>query len=204
MRQECSFSLWVRLPYTTSTTVVTMDSYFVKSLQKISLTEEEEMDIAVRVNHHRETLEECSLNLFKRFLHEKPLNLRAAKSLLQLVWRMGSDLKIVAVGASLLQFKFLLESQMKWVEDNGPWCFDNHLLVLRRWEKGMYAFNASFHSICVQVQMWGMPFDLMNEEAGKKIGSVLDKVMDVQGRSHVVPWGGRGPCKKKKYIHQSV
>ena len=107
------------------------------------------MDIAVRVNHHRETLEECSLNLFERFLHEKPLNLRAAKSFLRLVWRMGSDLKIVEVGASLLQFKFLLESQMKWVEDNGPWCFDNHLLVLRRWEKGMSAFNASFHSIRV-------------------------------------------------------
>ena len=25
-----------------------------------------------------------------------------------------------------------------------------------------------------------------------------------QGRSHVVPWGGRGPCKKKKYPLECV
>ena len=34
--------------------------------------------------------------------------------------------------------------------------------------------------------MWGMPFNLMNEEAGKKIGSVLDKVMDVDGKAIAV------------------
>ena len=119
-----------------SAVVATMDKDFVERLQKISLTEEEETDIAVRVNHRRETLEECSLSMIGRFLCEKTLNLRAAKSLLRSVWRMGSDLRIVEVGTGLLQFKFLLESQMKWVEDNGPWSFDNHLLVLRGGKKG--------------------------------------------------------------------
>ena len=119
-----------------SAVVVTLDKDFVERLQKISLTEEEKTDIAVRVNHRRETLEECSLSMIGRFLCEKTLNLRAAKSLLRSVWRMGSDLRIVEVGTRLLQFKFLLESQMKWVEDNGPWSFDNHLLVLRGGKKG--------------------------------------------------------------------
>ena len=73
-----------------------MDSDFVKRLQKISLTEEEEMDIAIRVNHG-----ECSLSMIGRFLCEKPLNLKAAKSLLQSVWHIGNDLKIVEVGAGL-------------------------------------------------------------------------------------------------------
>nr|POE83981.1 hypothetical protein CFP56_37017 [Quercus suber] len=107
--------------------MVTMDSDFVERLQKISLIEEEEMDIAVRVNHHRETLEEYSLSMIGRFLYEKPLNLRAAKSLLQSVWRMGRDLKIV--------------------------------------------------------EMWGLSFDLMNEEVGKEIGSALGKVVEVDGKA---------------------
>lgn len=124
-----------------------MDSDFIERLRKISLTKEEKMDIAVRANHRRETLEECSLNMIGRFLCNKPINLRAAKSLLWLVWRMGSDLKIVELGVGLLQFKFLLESQLKWIDDNGLWCFDNHLLVLQRWEKGMSALNVSFPSI---------------------------------------------------------
>ena len=78
-----------------------MDSDFVERLQKISLTEEEKMDIVIRVNHHRENLEECSLSMIGRFLCEKPLNLKAAKSLLQSVWHIRNDLKIVEVGAGL-------------------------------------------------------------------------------------------------------
>ena len=58
-----------------SAVVVTMDKDLVERLQKISLTEEEETDIAVRVNHRRETLEECSLSMIGRFLCEKTLNL---------------------------------------------------------------------------------------------------------------------------------
>ncbi|KAK9991764.1 hypothetical protein SO802_026749 [Lithocarpus litseifolius] len=34
-----------------------------------------------------------------------------------------------------IPFRFKLESQLQWVVDNGPWSFDNHLLVIRRWEK---------------------------------------------------------------------
>ena len=109
-----------------------MDSDFLYKLSKISLTEDEELDIAVRVTHRKEILEECSLSMLGRFLSDKPINLRAAKNLLRSVWRLGNNLKIVEVGEGLLQFKFYLETQLKWVVDNGRWCFDNHLLVLQR------------------------------------------------------------------------
>ena len=147
-----------------------MDFDFIKRLQKISLTEEEEGVIAVRGDHRKQVLDECSLSLMGRFLSEKPLNLRAAKNTLGSVWKFGSDLKIVKLGDGLLQFKFSLDSQLKWVLDNGPWCFDDHLLVLRRWEKGMTAIIVTFPKIQLWVQIWGLPFDLMNEEAGREIG----------------------------------
>lgn len=133
----------------------------------------------IQVHHRKEILEECSLSLLGRFLSDKPVNFRAAKNLLRTVWRMGNDLKIVEVGEELFQFKFSLESQLKWVIENGPWCFDNHLLVLRRWEKGMTAMNVSFSRIQLWVQVWGLPFDLMNAEVGKVLGEGLGDVLDV-------------------------
>ncbi|XP_075669967.1 uncharacterized protein LOC142639709 [Castanea sativa] len=136
-----------------------MDSEFLERLQRISLTEEEELDIKIQVHHHKETLEECSLSLLGRFLSDKPVNLRAAKNLLRTVWRVGNDLK--------------------WVIENGPWCFDNHLLVLRRWEKGMTAMNVSFPRIHLWVQVWGLPFDLMNTEVGKVLRKGFGDVLDV-------------------------
>ena len=75
------------------------------------------------------------------------------------------------VGEGILQFKFSLETQLKWVVDNRPWCFDNHLLVLQQWEKGLSLINVSFPSIQLWVQVWGLPFDLINDEAGREIGS---------------------------------
>ena len=75
-------------------------------------------------------LAECSLSLLGRFLTTRAFNLRAAKSMLRSVWRMGSDLRIVDVGDDLFQFKFTMESQLKWVLANGPWSFEDHLLAL--------------------------------------------------------------------------
>ena len=69
------------------------------------------------------------------------------------MWRLGNDLKIIKVGDKLIQFKFSLDSQLRWFLDNGSWCFDNQLLVLRRWEKGMTAINVTFPKVQLWVQV---------------------------------------------------
>ena len=44
----------------------------------------------------------------------------------------GTNLWIVDVDEGLFQFKFAMESQIRWVLANGPWSFEDHPLVLRR------------------------------------------------------------------------
>ena len=135
--------------------------------------------IEVRSKHRKQILEECSLSLLGMFLTTKPINLRATKNLLRLVWKMGSDLKMTDVGDGFIQFKFAIESQLVWVLNNGPWSFDNHLLLLRRREKGMTAFSVNFQYLPICVQVWGLPFDLFNEEAGRDIGRAISRVIEV-------------------------
>lgn len=97
-----------------------MDLDFIKQIQNITLTLNEDELITVRAVHREKTLEEYSLSLIGKFLNTHPINLRAAKTLLRLMWKLGNDLKVVEVGDGLLQFKFSLESQFRWVWDNGP------------------------------------------------------------------------------------
>ena len=92
-------------------------------------------------------LEECSLSLFGRFLTTRAFNQRVAKDLLRSVWKMGSDLCIADVGDDLFQFKFTMESRLKWVLANGPWSFEDHLLALQRWERGMTTISVRFTSM---------------------------------------------------------
>ena len=130
-----------------------MGSVFIDKLQSITLTEEEGEVITVGATHREKILEQCSLSLFGCFLTKRPYNQRDAKELLRSVWKFGTDLRIVDVGDGLFQFKFTLESQLKWVLNNGPWSFDNHPLVLRRWEREMTTNSITFTVLPIWVQV---------------------------------------------------
>lgn len=43
----------------------------------------------------------------------------------------------------------------------------------------MTARSITFPSLLIWVQIWGLPFDLINEEAGLEIGKSLSKVVEV-------------------------
>ena len=135
--------------------------------------------IKVHSDYREKALEECSLSLIGRFLTTKSINSRVAKSLLRSVWKFGQDLRISDVGDGLFQFKFTMDSQIEWVLNNDPWSFDGHILLLRRWEKGMTAYSVNFTHISFWVKIWGLPFDLMNVEVGRDIGGGIGNVLEV-------------------------
>ena len=99
-------------------------------IQNIKLTTEEDEAMSIQLVKRDKILEEFSLSLIGRFLTSKQINLRAVKNLLRTMWKLGEDMKIIEVGEGILQFKFKMESQLLWVWNNRPWCFDNHLLAL--------------------------------------------------------------------------
>ena len=121
-----------------------MDHTVVEGLSNLSLTKEEEEEIPIKSRRKSDLLEDCLLNLFGRLLANRNQNLRVLKNTLRMAWKMGSDLQIVDVGNCIMQFRFRSEYQMKWVEQNGLWNFDNNLLLLCRWRRGLLATNIKF------------------------------------------------------------
>lgn len=91
---------------------------------------------------------------------------------------MGSDLQIVDVGSNILQFKFTFEYQMKWVEKNGPWNFENNLLLLCRLSKGLSDENIAFTHSPFRVQNWVLPFELMSEDVDRDLGNSLGRYIE--------------------------
>ena len=160
-----------------------MEADFIERIVKLKLTSEEGEAILVRPTQRAKTLEEYSNSIIGKFLTSRQINLRAAKNVLRSAWKMGNDLKIIDVGDGLFQFKFALENQLRWAMDNGPWSFDDQLLVLRKWEKGKTARSVSFPVIPIWVQVWGLPFDLINEEAGMDIRKGLGHVVEVDSKA---------------------
>ena len=161
-----------------------MKQTIVDSLKNLQLTkEEEEKDIFISSKSTLDLLEECVLSLFGKLLAYRQQNQHALKNTLRLAWKMGSNLKIVEVGENILQFKFSSRCQLEWVERNGPWNFENNLLLLCRWRKGLSSANIVFTYTPLWVQIWGLPFEHMTEEVGRDIGGKIGRVMEVDKRS---------------------
>ena len=97
-----------------------MDQDVISGLQHLQLTKEEEEEISISSSGGLNLLEECELSLFGRLLADRHQNMRALKSTLRSVWKMGSDFRIVDVGKNIFQFKFSSSYQLEWVERNGP------------------------------------------------------------------------------------
>ena len=160
-----------------------MEQEIIEELQHLCLTKEETEDILISAQSRDDLLEECSLSLFGRLLSDRQQNLRALKNTLKATWKMGSELRIVDVGNNTLQFKFGSSYQRDWVENSGPWNFENNLLLLCRWKKGLTAANIVFTHSPFWVQLWGLPFELMSEEVGQDIGRSLGRLIEVDKRA---------------------
>ncbi|KAL0004280.1 hypothetical protein SO802_011841 [Lithocarpus litseifolius] len=160
-----------------------MEHTVVEGLLNLHLTKEEEEEIPITAKSRADLLEECSLSLFGRLLTDRNQNLRALKNTLRLAWKMGSDLQIVEVGNKILQFKFNSEFQLQWVERNGPWNFENNLLLLCRWRKGLSVSNIVFTHSPFWVQIWGLPFEHMSLDVGKELGNSLGRFIESDRRT---------------------
>ena len=121
-----------------------MEQELIDVLKNMQLTEEEELQISISEEGRAQVIEECSQSLMGKLLTDKKQNLRALKNTLRTAWKIGQNLKIVEVGNDILQFKFANKYQLRWVETNGPWNYENNLMLLKRWERGMTTGNISF------------------------------------------------------------
>ena len=149
-------------------------------LGKMKLTSDEEEVIPISDEGRLEALESCSLSLIGKFLTCKPFNKRAAKNTLRRAWGLENSLQIIEVGPNLFQFKFQSEIDMVQIIQDGPWSFDNQLLLLRRWQKGMIVENIELEHASLWIQIWGAPFDMVSPQVAKEVGSRLGIVEEVE------------------------
>ena len=91
-------------------------------------------------------------------------------------------MQILEVGPNLFQFKFQSEFDLDRIFRGGPWTFDNQLLLLKRWNKGMIVGNIRLEAASLWVQIWGAPFDMVSPQVAKEVRSRLGEVEEVESR----------------------
>ena len=83
---------------------------------------------------------------------------------------------------NLFQFKFQSDFDLNRVLKGRSWYFDNQLLMLKRWHKGMTTSNVKLECATLWVQIWGALFDMLSAKVATEVGSRLGTVEDVERR----------------------
>ena len=159
-----------------------MDDDVADRLEKMKLTIEEEEIIPISDEGRLDAIESCNLSLMGKFLTCKPFNRMAAKNTIRRAWGLNESLQISEVGPNLFQFKFQSEFDMDRIMRGGPWSFDNQLLLLKRWKKGMTVGNIQLDSASLWVQIWDAQFDMISSQVAREVGSRLGTVEEVERR----------------------
>ena len=86
------------------------------------------------------------------------------------------------MGPNLFQFKFEIEFDIPSILQDGPWSFDNQLLLLQRWQKGMTVGNIRLEHASLWIQIWGAPFDIVSPQVAREVGNRIGRVEEVEGQ----------------------
>lgn len=129
-------------------------------LEQMKLTVDEEEVIAISDEGRIVEIVCCNLSLIGKFLTCKTFKKKATKSTLRKAWGLDDNLKNLKVGSNLFQFKLQSEFDMIRILRGGPWTFDNQLLMLTRWQKGMSAGNVKLDHTSLWVQICEASFDM--------------------------------------------
>lgn len=116
-------------------------------------------------------------------LSDRQPNVHALKKTLRTARKLSSNLRIVEVGNDILHSSLVLD--IKWNElkrvarGTSKTTFSSYVAG----KKGLSSTNIVFTHAPFWVQVWGLPFEFMDEEVGKDIGSTIGNFLEVDKRS---------------------
>ena len=137
-------------------TLFLMADDVINVLKNLKLTTAEGEVIVITEEGRLPLIESCNLSLIGQFLTCKVFSKRVAMNSIRKAWGMNTELLIVEVGSNLFQLKFQIEFDLSRVLKGGSLSFDNPLLMLKRWEKGLNASNVRVEYAFLCVQIWGL------------------------------------------------
>ncbi|KAJ8451231.1 hypothetical protein Cgig2_014003 [Carnegiea gigantea] len=96
-----------------------------------------------------------------------------------MIWRPMKGVHVKDLGENLFLFQFFYELDMRRVLDGGPWCFDQHLLVLKECSEKEQPSKIVLEKALLWMHIYDLPFDSWAETVINMIGSKVGEVMEV-------------------------
>lgn len=128
------------------------------------------------------------LCLVGRFLTDRSIRLKTMVEVMANVWRPGRRVTITEVEKGFYLFQFYHRLDMERVTNDGPWSFDNHLLVLGRVQLGVVMSHIPLFHVAFWVQADNLPLGFMTTTVGTYLGNYVGSFMEYDKSNNANLW----------------
>lgn len=118
-----------------------------------------------------EDVNKYDLCLVGRFLTEKNINTRAMRSKMADIWKPTMGVNIKELEQGIFLFQFYHKEDMAWVQNGGPWTFDNAMLCIEPIPPGEDPTKVPLWHLNIWIQIHDLPVGYMSEMVGKQLGN---------------------------------
>lgn len=139
----------------------------------MSIRDEEEVEFSIETGDNSDSQFETPYILLGKLLTEKTTRFNFFKDTMASVWRPKKGMMAREVSSNLYLFYFVHELDIKKVLNNGPWSYDQSLLLLKQIEPntsphGIHLTHADFW-----VQAYNIPSGMQTTRTAEMIGAFL-------------------------------
>jgi 14-3-3 protein epsilon len=162
-----------------------MDS---ERLVNLSLDGGEEEGFAFEFDEGEDEVEELRWCVVGRFLCDRTIHVKSMMVRMADLWRPLKGVAIKEAKPGLFLFCFNHQLDMEEVLKNGPWTFDNHLLIMERMQIGVQIENIPLHHAEFWVQVHDLPTGLMKEKYGIPLGNFIGSFVEYDKNNNSSFW----------------
>lgn len=118
-----------------------------------------------------------------RLLTHKPVKFRFLKDTMESIWQPAMGMKVKELHPRLYLFRFFHQRDITRIIEDGPWTYNQSLLILRRLEKhedpkGVPLSNAEFW-----IQVHGLPAGFRSEAVLEAVGRFVGEFVKMDERN---------------------
>lgn len=148
--------------------------------------------------------------LVGRFLTAKTINTRAMTIKLADVWKRWMGINIKEIEPCIFLFQFYHREDMAWVQNGGPWLFDNTMLTVSKITARKDPLNVPLWHVNIWIQIHDLPKGFMLEAVGKQLTDFFREFVLYDAKNNSTIWleymrikiklDFRKPLKRKKKV----
>ncbi|KAM0832580.1 hypothetical protein ACQ4PT_064801 [Festuca glaucescens] len=115
-----------------------------------------------------------------KLLSEKPAHTEGLTKALGRIWCPMRGITCKTMGDNVFLFTFHQVSGKRKAVEDGPWMFDDELIVMEDFDEDKGVDEYKFESIPIWVRIFNLPVSRMNRDTGEAMGDVIGKFIPVE------------------------